>query len=282
MNIQNLIMNKQILTENFDLVTMLYSKAAEHVKSKLWFKPEFMVIAGSGLTDVFPKDSLMGKIAYSEIPEFPCSTVIGHSNEIFFCKINKKFGLIFSGRFHSYEGRTIAEMTASVILSYKLGIRNAIFTNAAGGLSPEKLKIGTIMIIEDIINFTRNSLIYSNTNLHKEYFDRDLRKSIIHALSYSNIPTAEGIYVCMQGPTYETRSEANMLKTFGIDAAGMSTFHEAQVASLLGMKSIGISVITNMLLGIQDISISHDLVLNAAKSAEKSMYTVISKAVELI
>lgn len=279
-------MNNLKIIEKIENIVNNYDSAYNYLKLRLRpeFQPnlQFMVIAGSGMSNIIPEDNIKNIIKYSDIPDFPKSAVSGHKNELIICEIHGRLGMVFSGRFHPYEGMNISEIVASVIVAYKFGVKNAILTNAAGGLNADKMSVGTLMIVKDILNFTKNILLVKDSyNINRIIFDDKISDDLLTVLKKSKINVASGTYVCMQGSCYETHSEAKMLKSLGIDAAGMSTFHEAQVASLLGMQVIGISIISNMLLGYEDISVNHNQVLEAIKIAENSIYTAIIEAIKL-
>ena len=264
-------------------------KTVDYIKSKIGdFKPEIAIVLGSGLGELADEYCEI-KLAYSEIPGFPVSTVKGHNRNLVFAKVNGKNVMMMQGRFHFYEGHSMQTVTYPIKIMKKLGVETILITNAAGGVNPY-FKPSSLMIIKDHINFMgTNPLIGPNDDTlgerfpdMSEVYTKSLRE-IAHTCSKNlNIPVEEGIYIALTGPTYETPAEVNMVRTLGADAVGMSTVPEAIVASYLKMKVLGISCICNSAAGISTVGLSHKEVLEAAEKAKTNFKKLVLEIIKSI
>ena len=264
-------------------------KTVDYIKSKIGdFKPEIAIVLGSGLGELADEYCEI-KLAYSEIPGFPVSTVKGHNGNLVFAKVNGKNIMMMQGRFHFYEGHSMQTVTYPIKIMKKLGVETILITNAAGGVNPY-FKPSSLMIIKDHINFMgTNPLIGPNDDTlgerfpdMSEVYTKSLRE-IAHTCSKNlNIPVEEGIYIALTGPTYETPAEVNMVRTLGADAVGMSTVPEAIVASYLNMKVLGISCICNSAAGISTVGLSHKEVLEAAEKAKTNFKKLVLEIIKSI
>ncbi len=264
-------------------------RTVDYIKSKIGdFKPEIAIVLGSGLGELADEYCEI-KLAYSEIPGFPVSTVKGHNGNLVFAKVNGKNVMMMQGRFHFYEGHSMQTVTYPIKIMKKLGVETILITNAAGGVNPY-FKPSSLMIIKDHINFMgTNPLIGPNDDTlgerfpdMSEVYTKSLRE-IAHTCSKNlNIPVEEGIYIALTGPTYETPAEVNMVRTLGADAVGMSTVPEAIVASYLKMKVLGISCICNSAAGISTVGLSHKEVLEAAEKAKTNFKKLVLEIIKSI
>lgn len=264
-------------------------KTVDYIKSKIGdFKPEIAIVLGSGLGELADEYCEI-KLAYSEIPGFPVSTVKGHNGNLVFAKVNGKNVMMMQGRFHFYEGHSMQTVTYPIKIMKKLGVETILITNAAGGVNPY-FKPSSLMIIKDHINFMgTNPLIGPNDDTlgerfpdMSEVYTKSLRE-IAHTCSKNlNIPVEEGVYIALTGPTYETPAEVNMVRTLGADAVGMSTVPEAIVASYLKMKVLGISCICNSAAGISTVGLSHKEVLEAAEKAKTNFKKLVLEIIKSI
>ncbi len=250
-------------------------RTIDYIKDKIKdFKPEIGIVLGSGLGELADEYGDI-RIAYKDIPDFPVSTVAGHNGNLVFADINGKKVVMMQGRFHFYEGHSMATVTYPIKVMKKLGVENLILTNAAGGVNPY-FKPSSLMIIKDHINFMgTNPLIGPNDDSlgvrfpdMSEVYTKSLRKIAYTSAEKLNIPVERGVYIALTGPTYETPAEVNMVRTLGADAVGMSTVPEAIVASWMGMKVLGISCICNSAAGISTVGLSHEEVLENAEKAK--------------
>ena len=264
-------------------------RTVDYIKSKIGdFKPEIAIVLGSGLGELADEYCEI-KLAYSEIPGFPVSTVKGHNGNLVFAKVNGKNVMMMQGRFHFYEGHSMQTVTYPIKIMKKLGVETILITNAAGGVNPY-FKPSSLMIIKDHINFMgTNPLIGPNDDTlgerfpdMSEVYTKSLRE-IAHTCSKNlNIPVEEGIYIALTGSTYETPAEVNMVRTLGADAVGMSTVPEAIVASYLKMKVLGISCICNSAAGISTVGLSHKEVLEAAEKAKTNFKKLVLEIIKSI
>ena len=264
-------------------------KTVDYIKSKIGdFKPEIAIVLGSGLGELADEYCEI-KLAYSEIPGFPVSTVKGHNGNLVFAKVNGKNVMMMQGRFHFYEGHSMQTVTYPIKIMKKLGVETILITNAAGGVNPY-FKPSSLMIIKDHINFMgTNPLIGPNDDTlgerfpdMSEVYTKSLRESAHTCSKNLNIPVEEGIYIALTGPTYETPAEVNMVRTLGADAVGMSTVPEAIVASYLKMKVLGISCICNSAAGISTVGLSHKEVLEAAEKAKTNFKKLVLEIIKSI
>lgn len=260
------------------------SEAKLFIETNLTEKPEIGLILGSGLGILGDKADKQKIIDYSDIPNFPVSTIEGHKGRFIFGEISGRKVAIMQGRFHYYEGYDMREVVFPVWVMKSLEIDKLIVTNAAGGINTD-YKPGDLMLIKDHINFMgKNPLIGPNLcNMGTRFPDmsdaysnrlRDLIKNISYKL---NIPIREGVYAAMTGPAYETPAEIRMLRIMGADAVGMSTVPEVIAANHAGMEVAGISCITNMAAGVLDKPLNHEEVIKTADEVkDKFIKLVIS------
>lgn len=250
------------------------------------FNPEYGVILGSGLGSFTEDINIEFTLPYSDIPNFPVSTVQGHKGALVFGTIGDKKVVAMQGRFHFYEGYSMKEVTFPVRVLKYLGVKKLIVSNASGGVNPE-YKIGEIIIIKDHINFTpEHPLRGANderfgprfVNMSEPYS----RKMIIKAKELAaklSIEVKDGIYLGLQGPSFETLAEYKMVKILGADCVGMSTVPEVIVARHMDLETFGVSVITDIGDEANIDSISHDEVLEAAQSAEPNVRKLIRELI---
>jgi purine-nucleoside phosphorylase len=250
------------------------------------FNPEYGIILGSGLGS-FTEDIVVEfTLPYNEIPNFPVSTVQGHKGALVFGTIGDKKVVAMQGRFHFYEGYSMKEVTFPVRVLKYLGVRKLIVSNASGGVNPT-YKIGEIVIIKDHINFTpEHPLRGANderfgprfVNMSEPYSRKMIAKAKELALEL-DIEVKDGIYLGLQGPSFETLAEYKMVKILGADCVGMSTVPEVIVARHMDVETFGISVITDI--GDEDNidTISHDEVLEAAQNAEPNVRRLIKQLI---
>jgi purine-nucleoside phosphorylase len=261
-------------------------QTVSYIKEKTNFRPEFGVILGSGLGG-FTQDIVVEyTLPYEEIPNFPVSTVQGHNGALVFGTVGSKKVVAMQGRFHYYEGYSMQEVTFPVRVMKYLGVEKLIVSNASGGVNPN-FKVGSIMIIKDHINFMPEHPLRGKNderfgprfvNMSQPYsFEMIAQaKEIAEELS---IEVHEGIYLGLQGPTFETLAEYKMVKILGADCVGMSTVPEVIVARHMELETFGVSIITDMGDEESILTISHDEVLEAAKGAEPHLRSLIKELI---
>ena len=248
--------------------------------------PETAVILGSGLGKLVDELTETYEIDYKDIPNFPVSTVEGHSGRLIFGRLGGKDIMAMQGRFHYYEGYSMKEVTFPVRVMHELGIKTLFVSNAAGGTNPN-FEIGDLMIITDHINFfPEHPLRGKNINYGprfpdmSEAYDRTLIARAKKIASQKGITLREGIYIGTQGPTYETPAEYRMFARWGADAVGMSTVPEVIVANHCGMKVFGISVITDLGVEGKIVEVSHEDVQRAADAAQPRMTAIMREMIQ--
>jgi len=264
----------------------MYEKIQETVKflkDRGLSNPDFGIVLGTGLGSLVHIIDIKIKIPYKDIPNFPVSTVKGHSGTLIYGKIANKTVIAMQGRFHYYEGWEMNEVTLPIRVMKFLGVENLIVSNASGGVNP-KFKVGDIMIITDHINMMpQNPLRGENderfgprfVDMHEPY-NLKMISAMEGIADRNNIKIQKGIYLALQGPTFETPAEYKMVSLMGADAVGMSTVPEVVVAKHIGMQCFGLSVITDLGIEGHIEEVSHEAVQLAAKASEKT----ISKLVE--
>ena len=250
-------------------------EAVEFLQAQYATSPELGIVLGTGLGNFVNEIKVELEIPYSAIPNFPVSTVEGHSGKLIFGEVAGKKIVAMAGRFHYYEGYDAAQVVFPIRVMKLLGIRTLLLSNAAGGVNPS-FKVGDLMIIKDHISlFTPNPLIGKNK---KELGPRfpDMSEPYSLALiatakriaAQHAIDVQEGVYVAVTGPTFETHAEYRMLHVLGSDVVGMSTVQECIAAVHMGLAVFAMSVVTDVGLRESNTVITHEEVLAAAKSAE--------------
>ncbi|MBQ2164082.1 MAG: purine-nucleoside phosphorylase [Muribaculaceae bacterium] len=262
-------------------------ETASFIKQKVGGEmPKAAIILGSGLGNLVNEIDIKVAIPYSEIPNFPISTVEGHKGQLIFGNLGDKYVMAMQGRFHYYEGYSMKEATFPVRVMKAIGVKVLCVSNAAGGMNPN-FRVGDVMLITDHINlFPDHPLRGKNYNelgprfpaMNEAYSHRilDLARNIAKE---NDIRLMEGVYVGTQGPTFETPSEYRYFYRIGGDAVGMSTVPEVIVARHGDMEVFGLSVITD--LGGEGIfvDVSHEEVQQAASKAEPIMSFLVKEII---
>ncbi len=254
----------------------------EYLRERVGREIEAGIILGSGLGNLATKINSELEIPYSEIPNFPVSTVKGHKGQLVFGQLAGKSVVAMQGRFHFYEGYNMQELSFPVRVLNGLGIKLLILSNAAGGMNPD-FQVGDIMLIRDHINlFPTNPLMGKNDDRvgprfpdMSEPYNLNYLKIAEEVARNLKIDVKKGVYAGLSGPCFETPAEYNYLRIIGADAVGMSTVPEVIVARHSGLSVFAASVITD--LGVTGVveSISHEDVLKAAKNAEPKLTAII-------
>lgn len=259
----------------------------QYLRSKLPAVPHIAIILGTGLGDLVNDIDIEKEIPYEEIPNFPVSTVEGHSGRLIVGRLGGKPVLAMQGRFHYYEGYKMTEVTFPVRVFQALGVKYLFVSNAAGGIN-NSFEIGDIMLIEDHINlFPEHPLRGRN---YKELgtrfpdmsnaYDKDLRRMVMQIAKDNNIKLQYGVYIGTQGPTFETPSEYNYFRIIGGDAVGMSTVPEVIVANHAGMKVLAFSIITDLGVLGKIVEVTHEDVQDAAKIAQPKMAYLMQEVIK--
>ena len=256
------------------------------IKEKTNFSPEYGIILGSGLGSFTDDIEVDCTIPYSEIPNFPVSTVEGHKGALVFGKIGSKNVVAMQGRFHFYEGYSMKEVTFPVRVMKYLGISKLIVSNASGGVN-SNYKVGSIVILKDQINMLPEHPLNGKNDERfgprfvnmSEPFSRLMIKKCKELAQNLAIDVQDGVYLGLQGPTFETLAEYKMVKILGADCVGMSTVPEVIVARHMNLETFGISVITDIGNEESIDSITHEEVLEAAKGAEPKVRALIKELI---
>lgn len=241
---------------------------------------------GTGLGQLASEITDSYEFPYQDIPNFPVSTVEGHSGKLIFGKLGGKDIMAMQGRFHYYEGYDMKEVTFPERVMYELGIETLFVSNASGGMNPS-FQIGDLMIIDDHINFFPEHPLHGKNfptgprfpDMHEAY-DKNLRQLADDIAKEKNIRVFHGVYVGVQGPTFETPAEYAMYHRLGGDAVGMSTVPEVIVARHCGIKVFGMSIITDLGIEGKPVEVSHEEVQEAANKAQPLMTEIMREIIK--
>ena len=262
---------------------------AGFIQSKINAKANTAIILGSGLGNLSSVIETEFSIPYSEIPNFPVSTVEGHKGRLILGTLNGKKVWVMEGRFHFYEGYTAEQVVFPIRVLKLLGVENLLLSNAAGGVNKD-YQVGDLMIIKDHISFfTPNPLLGKNEtalgtrfpDMSEPYANAFIDKAKRIAAEHQ-IKVHEGVYVGVTGPTFETRAEYQLIKIAGGDVVGMSTVQENIAAVHCGMKVFAMSVVTDLGIREDNNVITHEEVLAAANAAEPLLTLIFSALVKEI
>lgn len=259
-------------------------ETAAYLKSKMHTHPETAIILGTGLGSLVNEITEKYEISYEDIPNFPVSTVEGHSGKMIFGKLGKKDIMAMQGRFHYYEGYSMKEVTFPVRVMKELGIKSLFVSNASGGMNPN-FEIGDLMIITDHINqFPEHPL--RGKNLYgdrfpdmSEAYSKEFITKAKRIAKEKGIKVQEGVYVGTQGPTFETPSEYKLFRIMGGDAVGMSTVPEVIVANHCKIKVFGMSIITDLGVEGKIVEVSHEDVQKAANAVQPLMTEIMRELI---
>ncbi len=257
------------------------NSTTNYIKEKIANEPKVGIILGSGLGNLADDIDVSVTIPYSEIPDFPVSTVAGHHGQLIFGKLNGVDVVAMKGRFHYYEGYSMEEVTFPIRVLKKLGIQYLFVSNASGGVNPD-FEVGDIMFITDHVNLMPNPLIGANYDEFGPRFvdmgdayNKDLLNKAKKVARHNGIRFQTGVYAAVSGPTYETLAEYKYIKAIGADAVGMSTAPEVIVARHMNIPVFAISVISDLGVEGKIVEISHDEVIDAAANAAPKMTKII-------
>ncbi len=261
---------------------------ATFIKEQTTINPEVGIILGTGLGGLVDEIDIETSLPYEEIPNFPVSTVEGHSGRMIFGHLNNKAIVAMQGRFHFYEGYNMQEVTFPVRVMKALGIKTLFVSNASGGVNPD-FEIGDLMIINDHINLLPNPLIGKNDNElgprfpdMSEAYNKELIEKAKKIADDLDISVQEGVYLGTTGPTFETPSEYKYFRIVGADTVGMSTVPEVVVARHMDIPCFAISIITDLGVPGKIVEVSHEEVQDVAKKAEKKMTLIIKSMMNVV
>ncbi len=257
---------------------------ASYIKQQTNFQPEIGIVLGSGLGGLVKEIDVKYSLDYTSIPNFPVSTVKGHSGKLIFGTLGGKKVIALQGRFHFYEGYSMQEVAFPIRVMHALGIKRLILSNASGGMNPA-YQIGDIVIINDHIN-----LMPSNPLIGKNYeelgprfpdmsepYDAEMIRIAKKIADKKGFRSHTGVYVGVSGPCFETPAEYRYMKIIGGDIVGMSTVPEVIVARHGNLPCFAISIVTD-LGGFEEAQkVSHEEVLKVATASEVKLTAIIKE-----
>jgi len=247
------------------------------------------IILGTGLGGLVKEIKIEQEIDYSSLPHFPLSTVESHKGKLIFGTIGKKKVVAMQGRFHYYEGYTMQQITYPVRVMKYLGVKTLLVSNACGGMNPVYRR-GDVMLMDDHINLLGdNPLIGKNEEElgprfpdMSEAYDRELIKIAEEVALENKIRVQKGVYVAVSGPNLETRAEYRFLRAIGADVVGMSTIPENIVANHMGMRVLGISIVTDECFPDSLKPVNVEEIIAAAMAAEPKMTLIMKEVIKRI
>lgn len=263
-------------------------ETVEYIKKKCNnFEPETGIILGTGLGGLVSEIEVSHSLMYSNIPNFPISTLEFHSGKLIFGTLQGKRVVAMQGRLHYYEGYAMAQITFPVRVMKALGIQHLLVSNAAGSLNPD-FKKGDLMVISDHINLQPESPLRGRNDADmgprfpdmSQPYDLKLVSKALQIAAEENITCHQGVYVSVTGPNLETRAEYKYLRIIGGDAVGMSTVPEVIVARHMNIPVFAISVLTDE--GFPEVlqPVSLDEILATARAAEPKMTKILSQLIQ--
>lgn len=269
------------LVENLDEAATLL-KGRLHARS-----PQVGIILGSGLNPLAERIEGAAYVPFSEVPHMKASTATGHVGRFVCGTLGGICVLAMQGRLHGYEGNTAEEVAFPVWLMHRLGIGTLITTNAAGAVN-EAYQVGDFCIMSDHLNFTGRNPVASMDPAElafrffsmKDAYDPALRARARAVAVRENVRVQEGVYLGLLGPSFETPAEIRMFRSWGADTVAMSVVEEVIAARHVGMRVLGISLVSNMACGVEGASPSDVEVFETARSREDDFARLICGVLE--
>lgn len=261
-------------------------ETASFIQQKTTLKPVAGIILGTGLAGLGSDIEPEVVIPYEDIPHFPVSTVQGHHGKLIIGHLGGKAVMAMQGRFHFYEGWTMAQVVFPVRVMKLMGINNLLLSNASGGVNPG-FEIGDLMIISDHINlFPTNPLMGPNIDElgprfpdMSEAYDHKLLAEAENIAKEAGISVQKGVYAGLSGPCLETPAEYTYVRNTGADTVGMSTVPEVIAARHMGMRCFGMSIITDLGVPGKIVKVTHEDVQRVAEAAEPKLTTIFKTLV---
>jgi purine-nucleoside phosphorylase len=251
------------------------------LRERITRRPRVMLVLGSGLGGLADEFEEPVTIPFDEIPGFTAATVEGHTGALVAGRLEGVECIALQGRYHLYEGHPPERVVLPIRVMAALGARTLIVTNAAGGIN-QTFRAGDLMLIDDHINFMgQNPLIGPVVPGDERFpdmsepYDRGLQRLAEEAAIERGIQTLRGVYAAVAGPSYETPAEIRMLGRLGADAVGMSTVPEVLVARAIGVRVLGVSLISNLAAGLSAMPLSHDEVITSGLEARERFTSLI-------
>ncbi len=261
--------------------------AVDVVRAKTDFQPDVAVVLGTGLGGLVNEIDVVAEIAYEDLPGFPLSTVESHAGRLLFGDLGGKKVVAMQGRFHRYEGYTMQQIVFPVRVLRGLGAKTLVVSNACGGMHP-LWRPGELMLLADHINLLGDGPLVGENDESlgprfpdmSEPYDPELRDIARNVARDLHIVLREGVYVAVTGPNLETRAEYRFLRGIGADVVGMSTVPEVIAAVHMGMRVLGISIITDACLpdALKPVDIAQ--IIATAGAAEPDLTRLVTAVLE--
>lgn len=256
-----------------------------YIKTHIQVEPEIGIVLGTGLGGLVKEIDIHTSLSYEKIPNFPISTVEGHSGKLIFGKLGGKNVVAMQGRFHYYEGYDMNQVVFPIRVMKYLGIKTLFLSNASGGVNPD-FEIGDLMIITDHICLVPNPLIGKNEPEFgtrfpdmSEAYDKNLIAKAKQVAQNLGIKVTQGVYTATSGPTFETPSEYKYFRIIGSDTVGMSTAPEVITARHLGLPCFAMSIITDLGVPRKIVEVTHEEVQKVAAAAESKMTQIFKQMI---
>ena len=260
-------------------------KFLEH---KMPFTPKAGIILGTGLGGLIQKIDIKLSLSYHNIPDFPVSTVEGHTGKLIFGLLSNVPVVAMQGRFHYYEGYEIQDVTLPVRVMKYLGIEHLFISNASGGVNPE-YEVGDLMVLNDHINLIPSPLVGVNLETlgprfpdMSDAYERTMIEKALKIGVDNGFRIFEGVYAAVTGPCLETPAEYKYLRIIGADTVGMSTAPEVIVARHMGIPCFAISVITDLGVPGKIQKVSHDEIQKVAEVAEPKLTIIVEELIKTL
>jgi len=264
-------------------------EAVEHIQGRVDAKPEVGIVLGTGLGGLVGEIEIEAVIPYEEIPNFPVSTVEGHSGKLICGRLGAKNIVAMQGRFHYYEGYEFQQLAIPIRVMKFLGIQHLCVTNACGGVNPD-FEIGDLMILDDHVNLLPgNPLLGQNYDElgprfpdMSEPYDKSLIAKAKEIAEANGITLQTGTYAVVSGPCLETPAEYRYIFNIGADAVGMSTVPEVITARHMGIPVFAMSIITDLGVPGKIVEVTHEDVQRVAEEAEPKMTLIMRELIASI
>ena len=258
------------------------------LQSNTPFTPKMGIILGTGLGGLIKKIDVKFSLSYTEIPNFPISTVEGHQGKLIFGHLSDVPVVAMQGRFHYYEGYDMENVTLPVRVMKLLGIEYLFISNASGGVNPD-YKVGDLMVLNDHINLIPSPLIGTNLDTlgprfpdMSDVYDRAMIEKALKIAVDNGYSVFEGVYAAVTGPSLETPAEYKYLRIIGADTVGMSTAPEVIIARHMSIPCFAISVITDLGLPGKIKKVSHEEIQKVAEVAEPKLTLIIEELIKTL
>lgn len=264
-------------------------QAAAYIRSRTALEPKIALVLGSGLGAFADGIKDAAKVPYEEIPYFPRVSAIGHAGKLVLGHVGDVPVAAMQGRVHYYEGLPLRDVIFPMRVFHLLGVKAAILTNAAGGINTS-YKQGALVVLSDHINLQgSNPLIGPNDERFGQRFPdttrvywKAYRQAALEEAKRLGINVAEGVYLAVTGPSYETPAEIRAFRTLGADLVGMSTVPEVIAAAHMGIRVLAISCVTNMAAGVLDLPLNHHEVLETGERVKGAFMALLQAVIPKI